>query len=111
MKYGKIARDKIPEIITKNNQKVLRRPLLKVAPIVRKFFYIFLDVSGVLLGIFLIWLGIQMIKGVSFPKELGIIVLVLGICAFLIHVGHYYNLKLRQWILGSENYFLTRRRN
>lgn len=95
MKYDKIARDKLPEMS--------RQPLLKVAPIVRRFFYVFLDISGVLLGIFLIWLGIQMMRGIIFPKELGIIVLVLGICAFLIHIGHYYNLKLRQWIFGPGN--------
>ena len=103
MKYNKLVRSKIPEIS--------RRPLIKIAPIVKRFFYVFLDVSGVLLGIFLIWLGMQMIRGTNLPKELGIIVLVLGICAFLIHVGHYYNLKLRQWIFGSEDYFVTRRRN
>ena len=83
---------------------------MKFNKIVR-FFYVFLDVSGILLGVFLIWLGVQMIRGISFPKELGIIVLVLGICAFLIHVGHYYNLKLRQWIFGSEDYSLTHKKS
>ena len=76
----------------------------------KKFFYVFLDISGILLGVFLAWLGIQMIRGISFPKELGIVILILGICAFLIHLGHYYNWKLREWILGSEDYFSTKRK-
>ncbi len=70
---------------------------------IKKLFYIFLDISGILLGIFLVWLGIKIIMGISLPKEVGIVVLILGICAFLIHVGHYYNLKLRQWIFGPED--------
>jgi len=110
MKYNKLVRGKTPKIIRKNNQKMPRRLLIKIALIVKKFFYVFLDVSGVFLGIFLIWLGIQIVSGISPSKGLGIFVLVLGICAFLIHIGHYYNWKLTRWIFGSEDYFIMRRR-
>ena len=104
MKNKEIMKEKIPRSITRKS------PLIKVGFTVKKFFYVFLDISGVLLGIFLIWLGVQMMNGISPSKVLGIVVMILGICAFLIHLGHYYNWKLRQWIFGSEDYFITRRK-
>ena len=97
-------------IIRKNKQKMPHGLLVGISPVVKRFFYVFLDVSGILLGIFLIWLGVKIMKGASFSGELGIVVLILGICAFLIHLGHYYNWKLREWILGSEDYFSTKRK-
>lgn len=111
MKYDKSAGNKTPETIRKNNQKMPRGPLIKIGVTVKKFFYVFLDISGILLGIFLIWLGVQIVNGISPSKVLGIVVIILGICAFFIHLGHYYNWKLREWIFGKEDYFATGRRS
>ncbi len=86
------------------------RLIISIAIFVKKIFYAFLDVSGILLGIFLFWLGIWMVAGKPVPKIVSFIVIFLGISAFLIHMGHYFSWKLTRWIFGSEDYFKTRDR-
>lgn len=73
----------------------------------KRFFYIFLDISGILLGIFLTGLGWWILAGRPVSELLGGIVLFLGIAAFIIHFGHYFNLKIVRWMFGP-GYFLTR---
>lgn len=83
--------------------------LVKIALVAKRFFYVFLDVSGILLGIFLVSLGWWVASGETLSRGIGFVILFLGICAFLIHTGHYYSWRLTRWIFGSEDYFLTRK--
>ena len=83
--------------------------IIKTAKFVAKIFYVFLDISGILLGLFLISIGYWIITGHSLSKASGYIVLILGSCAFLIHLGHYFSLKLTRWIFGDSDYFKTRK--
>ncbi len=83
------------------------RVLIAIAKIIRRFFYIFLDVSGILLGVFLIILGGSMTAGWHVPRSIGWFTLVIGILAFIIHVGHYFSLKITRWLFGTDSYFLT----
>ncbi len=84
--------------------------LIKTADIIRKFFYVFLDISGILLGVFLMALGWWIISGREVGKATGAVILGLGVCAFLIHTGHYYSWKLTRWIFGGDDYFLMRKK-
>lgn len=70
-------------------------------------FFVFLDISGILLGVFLTILGLGVILGWRVPVWLGWVLLVVGIAAFLLHLGHYYDLKYMRWLFG-ENYFLEK---
>ena len=71
-------------------------------------FFIFLDISGILLGIFLIVLGLAMLLDWQLAKEgLGWLILVIGIGAFLLHLGHYFDLKYMRWLFGSK-YFIQK---
>ncbi len=79
--------------------------LAPIANIIRKIFYIFLDISGILLGVFLVGLGYWILSGRTVSSWTAGVVLALGICAFLIHTGHYFNLRITRWIFGSETYF------
>lgn len=78
----------------KNKKKVWKVP-----------FFIFLDTSGILLGLFLIGLGSAVILGWSISEWMGWILFVIGILAFLLHTGHYFNLRYMRWLFG-DNYFL-----
>lgn len=71
----------------------------------KKFFYVFLDISGILLGVFLTLLGGWITAGR--PVPVAAIVLLLGIAAFFIHAGHYFNWPIARKVFGSD-YFLTR---
>lgn len=84
------------------------RALLKIAKFIQKIFYTFLDISGILLGIFLTWLGYWIISGHSAGRIIGPIVLILGIGALITHVGHYFSLKITRWMFGSEDYFVRK---
>jgi hypothetical protein len=84
---------------------VPHKAMTRIAEIVQAFFYTFLDISGILLGIFLIVLGGWVGLGHPVSKAIGWIVMVLGLCAFFIHTGHYFQLKIVKWIFGSESYF------
>ncbi len=81
------------------------RNLIKIAKILRKFFYIFLDVSGILLGVFLTALGLWIVFGRPVSAVAGAVVLFLGISAFFIHLGHYFHLKIAKWLFGPDTYF------
>lgn len=54
-----------------------------------KVFYLFLDISGILLGIFLTLLGAWIVAGRSVAPATGIVILLLGVAAVFIHAGHY----------------------
>ncbi len=82
--------------------------LVKIAKFIQRVFYTFLDISGILLGVFLTILGWWVIGGNSVSFNVGGIILFLGIVTFLIHAGHYFSWKLTRWIFGSSDYFLTR---
>ncbi len=79
--------------------------IVRIADFVRTFFYTFLDISGILLGAFLIGLGWWIVVGHAVSFSVGLIVLLLGIAALIIHTGHYFQLKLASWIFGSGTYF------
>ena len=81
------------------------RWLLKAARIIQRWFFTFLDISGILLGIFLIALGWWSISGRSISRIGGYLIMVIGIAAFFIHVGHYFQLKITRWVFGSKDYF------
>ena len=71
-------------------------------------FFKFLDVSGILLGVFLVVLGWWLIRGNNLPIGVGWILLIVGVGAFLTHLGHYFDLKYMRWIFGEE-YFVTKK--
>lgn len=70
-------------------------------------FFIFLDISGILLGIFLVSLGLAIILGWSVAGWMGWLILTIGIGAFFLHLGHYFNLKYMHWLFGSR-YFINK---
>lgn len=71
----------------------------------KKIFYTFLDVTGVLLGIYLIILGFWVFSGQHVSRFTGFITLILGLAAFFLHLGHYFDLKYILWLFGPD-YFL-----
>ena len=74
--------------------------------LIKKFFYLALDISGSLLGIFLMILGWWMKGGRPLPDMTNWIVFGLGVAALLIHGSHYLIARKH----GSE-YFRTTRRH
>lgn len=84
------------------------RVLIKTAQFIQKIFYTFLDISGILLGVFLICLGYSIVKEYSVPVWLGTVILIIGIGAFITHVGHYFSLKITRWLFGSDSYFIRK---
>ena len=78
---------------------------MKLTDIVKKFFYLFLDVSGSLLGMFLIILGWWLKNGRPVPDIISWVVLGLGIVALLIHASHYVIARKH----GSEYFYTTRK--
>ena len=76
--------------------------------IFRTSFFIFLDISGILLGVFLMLLGLAMVSGLQVVGWVSWIVLVLGVGAFLLHIGHYFNLKYMRWTFGDD-YFIQKK--
>jgi hypothetical protein len=79
--------------------------LARLAGLVKEFFYTFLDISGILLGVFLTLTGWWITSGHSVSGQLGGIILTLGITAFVIHTGHYFHLRITSWIFGSGTFF------
>jgi hypothetical protein len=79
--------------------------LKSIATIISTFFYTFLDITGILLGIFLMALGWWITTGHTVSIWVGVVVLALGVCAFVIHTGHYFHLGLTSWIFGTTTYF------
>ena len=73
----------------------------------KRFFYVFLDLSGILLGVSLILLGAWITAGRPVPGGIGVTVSLVGVAAFFIHAGHYFNWRIARQLFGS-NYFLTR---
>lgn len=80
----------------------MKKVLQKAALFVQRFFFIFLDISGMLLGVFLTILGIWVSSGRNVNVVTGWIILIVGIIAFLIHSGHFFSWKLTQWIFGQD---------
>lgn len=70
-------------------------------------FFVFLDVSGILLGVFLTGLGLAVIFGWQVAGWMGWLLLAIGICAFFLHLGHYFNLRYMRWLFGSR-YFIEK---
>lgn len=89
---------------------MIKKFLVPISTFIQKIFYVFLDISGILLGLFLIGLGMAVISGWRVSVVVGIIILILGICAFLIHLGHYFSLSITRWIFGTDDYFITRKK-
>lgn len=77
----------------------------KLSRFVATVFYTFLDVSGILLGIFLMTVGFWSGRGKPAPQWLGWILFALGVCAFLIHLAHFVISKKS----GSDYFYTTRR--
>lgn len=86
------------------------RLLFKAATLIKRWFYIFLDISGILLGCFLIGLGWWFVSGRDISRGVGYLVLTIGIAAFMIHFGHYFQLNITRWIFGTSDYFKSRPR-
>lgn len=72
-----------------------------------KIFFKLLDISGILLGIFLTISGLAVILDVSLGDWFGYALFIIGIGALYIHAGHYFNLKIARWMFGKD-YFITR---
>jgi|GEM_PF-2913354 len=79
--------------------------MVKIIAVIKNFFYTFLDISGILLGVFLIGLGAWVITGRIISGEMGYVITFLGVAAFFIHVGHYFHLTITRWIFGPGTYF------
>lgn len=77
--------------------------------IFRTSFFVFLDVSGILLGIFLITLGLTVIIGWHVVGWMGWLLFIIGVCAFFLHIGHYFNFPYMRWLFGSS-YFIQKSR-
>lgn len=71
----------------------------------KKIFYTLLDITGILLGIYLSILGFWIASGRNINKITGFVTLFLGVAAFFIHLGHYFNLGYIRWLFGPD-YFL-----
>ncbi len=71
-------------------------------------FFVFLDISGILMGIFLTGLGWALLSGWSAPGWLNWVVLLVGVGAFFLHLGHYFDLKYMRWLFG-ESYFIEKK--
>lgn len=84
------------------------RVLIKIAQFIQKIFYTFLDISGIMLGVFLTWLGYWILSGHVIADWLGTVILIIGIGAFIIHIGHYFSFKLTRWLFGSDGYFIRK---
>jgi len=41
------------------------------------------------------------------PEWLGWLTMIIGICAFFLRLGHYFNLKYMKWLFGDK-YFLEK---
>lgn len=80
---------------------------MKIYKFFKLSFFIFLDISGILLGVFLVILGLLLGTGKIMPEWLGWFTVIIGICAFLLHLGHYFNLKYMRWLFG-EKYFIEK---
>lgn len=74
----------------------------------KKIFFKFLDISGILIGIFLAILGWLIVGGNEVSEATGWVLLVIGVGAFLIHTGHYFDLWCLRWIFGPD-YFITKK--
>jgi hypothetical protein len=86
--------------------RAIPHPLLaEIAVVVRKVFYTFLDIMGILLGVFLILVGWWISTGRDVSGGLGMAILIVGIAAAIIHTGHYFNLRITRWIFGSGTFF------
>lgn len=70
-------------------------------------FFIFLDISGILLGVFLVILGLAVVLDWQLGEGLGWLILVIGIGAFFLHLGHYFDLKYMRWFFG-DRYFIQK---
>ncbi|KKS77543.1 MAG: hypothetical protein UV64_C0014G0005 [Parcubacteria group bacterium GW2011_GWC1_43_11b] len=79
--------------------------LIPITIVFKRFFFTFLDISGILLGFFLTGLGVWIVTGRIVAEELGYLIAFLGVSAFFIHAGHYFNLAITRWIFGSGSYF------
>lgn len=82
--------------------------LTKIAKLIQKVFYTFLDISGIMLGVFLTWLGYWTVSGHVVAGWLGTVILIIGIGAIILHTGHYFSLKLTRWLFGSDDYFIRK---
>jgi hypothetical protein len=47
-------------------------------------------------------------SGRNVPNGSGYLILMIGIGAFFIHFGHYFQLKITKWIFGDKDYFKAR---
>ena len=70
-------------------------------------FFIFLDISGILLGILLIIVGLVILSGWPISIWLGWLLLIIGFGAFLLHLGHYFDFKYMRRLFGDD-YFLQK---
>jgi len=78
-----------------------------ISKVFKLSFFIFLDISGILLGIFLTGLGFAAGTGWDVPEWLGWAIMLIGIGAFLLHLGHYFDLKYMRWLFGDK-YFIEK---
>ncbi|MDP3763307.1 MAG: hypothetical protein Q8Q92_01465 [bacterium] len=95
----------------KNNWNKIKSKIINIfnmnsiSKIFKISFFVFLDISGILLGVFLIGLGLFLLFGWQIANWMNWLLLIIGICAFLLHLGHYFNLKYMRWFFGPSAYF------
>ena len=61
------------------------------------------------MGVFLAILGWAVVAGYAVSMVIGWALLIIGVGAFLIHVGHYFDLRYMRWIFGPD-YFITKKK-
>ena len=71
------------------------------------YFFVFFDISGMLLGLFLLFLGLALILEWQISENIDWLTLTIGIGAFFLHLGHYFDLKYMGWLFGSR-YFIQK---
>jgi len=76
----------------------------------KHIFFTFLDITGILLGIFLTWLAVWLIAGFGVPAWAEWVALVFGVGALLIHTGHYFDLPYMRWVFGDDYFVHDRSR-
>lgn len=78
-----------------------------LASLLKVSFFIFLDISGILLGVFLTIVGLAVLFGWHVNVLVGWFLVIVGVAAFLLHLGHYLDLKYMRWLFGDD-YFLQK---
>jgi hypothetical protein len=78
---------------------------LRLIKVISRSFFFFLDISGMLLGTFLIVIGALLMSGRPLSFFLAFVLFMCGLFSFLIHASHYFHVKILAWLAGSEYFY------